>query len=119
MVAMVVIVVAVIKVLVWTGAVVGRIVVTEVLFIDVWTDLVIKMLAAVGIIVVAAVIIILEFEVPMTCFVCVLSDDALINVLTSEKMGFVPSIAVEVLADANANVFASLVTALEFAVTKP
>ena len=113
---MVVVVVAVVKVLMWAGAVVGRIVVTEVLFIDVWADLVIKMLAGVGIIVVAAVIIILEFAVPISYVVYVLSDDALINVLTS---GFVPSIAVEVLADANANVFASLVTALEFAVTKP
>jgi hypothetical protein len=73
----------------------------------------------VGIIVVAGVITILEFAVPITYFVYVLSDDTLINVLTSVKMDFVASIAVEMLADANANVFASLVTASEFAVTKP
>ena len=55
-------------------------------------------------------------------FVYVLSDavvDALINAVTDIISGFVSSIGVEVLADANVNVFASLMTDLEFAVPKP
>ena len=54
-------------------------------------------------------------------FVYVLSDavvDALINAVTDIISGFVSSIGVEVLADANVNVFASLMTDLEFVVPK-
>ena len=45
---------------------------------------------------------------------------ALIDAVTDVKiMGFVSGIGVEVLADANVNVFASLMTDLEFVVPKP
>ena len=55
-------------------------------------------------------------------FVDVLSDmavDAWIDALAGVIIGFAPGIGIEVLADANGNVFASLMTALEFAVPKP
>ena len=58
----------------------------------------------------------------MIDFVDVLSDmalDAWIDALASVIIGFVTGIGVEVLADANGNVFASLMTALEFAVPEP
>ena len=45
--------------------------------------------------------------------------DPLIDALTGVIMVFVPDIDVEVLAGANANGFASLMTAVEFAMTKP
>ena len=45
--------------------------------------------------------------------------DALIDTLAGVIMDFVTGIGVEVLADANGNVFASLMTALEFAVPVP
>ena len=62
---------------------------------------------------------IIEAAVVVIDFVDVLSDmalDAWIDALASVIIGFVPDIGVEVLADANGNVFASLMTALEFAV---
>ena len=52
----------------------------------------------------------------------VLSDmavDAWIDALAGVTIGFVTGIGAEVLADANGNGFASLMTALEFAVPKP
>ena len=55
-------------------------------------------------------------------FVYVLSDTvvgALIDALTDVIMGFVTSIGVEMLADANVNVFTSLMTALDFGLPKP
>ena len=51
-------------------------------------------------------------------FVYVLSD-VVVDALARVIMGFVSGIGVEVLADANANVFASLMPPLEFAVPKP
>ena len=51
-------------------------------------------------------------------FVYVLSD-VVVDALARVIMGFVSGIGVEVLADANGNVFASLMTALEFALPKP
>ena len=99
------IVVVVVKMLVWDAARVNIVVVVEVLVIDVRADVVIVTLAGVNNIVLAAAFVIaLEFAVSI-------SDFAI--------MGFVTGIGVEVLADANGNVFASLMTALEFAVPKP
>ena len=72
----------------------------------------------VEVIAVAAIVIDLEFAAPISYFVDALSDmavDALIDVLA----GVLTGIGVEVLADASGNVFASLMTALEFASTKP
>ena len=46
-------------------------------------------------------------------------SDVVVDALTGVIMAFVSGIGVEVLADANANVFASLMPALEFAVPKP
>ena len=45
--------------------------------------------------------------------------NALIDAVTDIIMGFMSSIGLEVLADANTNVFASSMTASEFAVPKP
>ena len=45
--------------------------------------------------------------------------DAWIDALAGVIIGFVSAIGVEVLADTNGNGFASLMTALEFAVPKP
>ena len=64
----------------------------------------------------------LEFVVTILYLVDVLSSmvvDALIDLLACATMGIVTSIGSEVLADTNVNVFASLMTALEFAVPKP
>ena len=65
----------------------------------------------------AAVVMPLEFAVPISYFVDVLSGmviDALTDVLTG-----VSGIGVEMLADATGTFFASLMTALENAVPKP
>ena len=45
--------------------------------------------------------------------------DAWIDALAGVTIGFVTGIGAEVLADTNGNGFASLMTALEFAVPKP
>ena len=71
---------------------------------------------------VTAVVIALEFVVSILYLVDVLSSmvvDALINLLAGVTMGVVTGSGSEVLADANVNVFASLMTDLEFAVPKP
>ena len=74
---------------------------------------VVKVAGIVEVIVAAAVVI---------DFVDVLSDmslDAWIDALASVIIGFMTGIGVEVLPGANGNGFASLMTALEFAVPKP
>ena len=73
------------------------------------------MLAGVEIIVGAVAVISLGFAVPISYFVDVLSDMVVACVIT----GFVPGIGVEMLADANVNVFAFLMTVLEFAAPTP
>ena len=90
----------------------------EVFIFDVRAGVVIDTLSGV----VAAVVIALKkFAVPIPFFIDVLSNtvvDTLIDALDNVIMGFVADIGVEVLADANGNVFTSLMTALEFAVLK-
>ena len=83
-------------------------------------DVIIDTLAGVEIIVVvvSAVVITLELVVSISYFVYVLSD-VVVDALTGVIMGFVSGIGVEVLADANSNVFASLMPVFEFAVPKP
>ena len=74
------------------------------------------------IIVVTAVVIFLECSMPISYIVDILCDvllDACIDVLTGAIIGCVSGIGAEVLADANGNVFASLMTDLEFAVPTP
>ena len=83
-----------VDVLVWTEAIIGMGLVVEGLVIDVRADVLIDKLAGVEIIVVAAAV-------------------------SGEIMVFVPGIGVEILADANANIFTSLMTALEFAEAEP
>ena len=118
-VVVVVVAVVVVKMLVWDAAPVNIVVVIEVLAIDVRVDGRTRTLADV---VLAAAVITLELVVSISYFVFVRSDvvvDALIDVLDSVIMGFVSEIGVEVLIDANVNVFASLMPALECAVPKP
>ena len=65
---------------------------------------------------------IIEATVVMIDFVDVLSDvalDAWTDALVSVIIGFVPDIGAEVLADAIASDFISLVTPLEFGITEP
>ena len=93
-----------------------------VMIIEVRAGLAIDTWAGVEIIVVAAIVIALECAVPVSYFSDVLSGmvvGTLIDALAGVIIGFVSSIGVEMLADANVNVFASLMTALEFAVPKP
>ena len=112
-----VVVVVVVKVLVWAGEVINM--VLEVLAIDVrGMIVVIAMLDDVEIIV-AAVVIALEFAVPVSYSVDVLSDvvvdaliDALAGVLAGVIIDVVFGIGVEVLADVNVNVCAAVMTAL-------
>ena len=117
MVTSIVVVVVLVKVLVWAIAAIDRVVVVEVSVIDVWADVVIDTLSGVEIIVVAAVVIPLKkVAVSIRFFVDAPSNmvvDTLKDALDNVIMGF---IGVEVLADANGNVFAFLMTALEFAV---
>ena len=64
----------------------------------------------------------MEIIVAAAVVVDVLSDmavDAWIDALAGVIMGFVSGIGAEVLPGANGNGFASLMTALEFAVPKP
>ena len=101
---------------------------------DVRADVAIDTLAGVEIIVVIE----LEFAVFLSYFADVLFDVAVdafmgaladvimnfvtdigVEVLAGVIMDFVPGIGVELLADANANVFASLMPALEFVAPKP
>ena len=96
MVGMIVVVVIVIRALVWVVATIGLVVVVEVLFI--------------------CVLVLVKY------FGDVLSDmmvDALIDAVTDVKIvGFVSGICLEVLADANVNVFTSLMNDLEFRLPK-
>ena len=117
--AVIAIVVVVVKVLVWS---INIVVVVEMLAIDVRVDVAIDALFDVEILVGADVVIGLELPVSISYFAYVLSDVAvgtLIDALALVIMGFVSGIGVEVLADANSNVFASLMPDLEFAVPKP
>ena len=72
--------------------------------------------------VLADAVIVLEFAVTVSYFEDVPSSmvrGAFTGAVTDVMMGFVSDIGVEVLADANANVFASLMPGLEFTVPKP
>ena len=63
-----------------------------------------------------------EFPVTVSYFGDVPSGmavGALTGAVTDAMMGFVSGIGVEVLADANVNAFAFIMTTLEFAVPKP
>ena len=73
MVAVIEVVAVVAKVLVWAAAVVNMVVAVEVLTIDVRSDVVIEMLSGVEINVVAAAVTALEFALPISYFVDVLS----------------------------------------------
>ena len=120
MVTSIVVVVVVVKVLVWAIAAVDMVVVVEVSVMDVRADVVIDTLSGVEIIVVAVAL--KKFAVSIPFFVDVLSNmvvDTLTDALDTVIMGCVADIGVEVLADANGNVFTSLTTALEFAVPEP
>ena len=119
MVESIVVVVIAVNVLVWTAAVINMEVVVEVLVIDVRAEVIIDTLVAPEIIVVAAAVIALEFALPISYFVDVLSDMVVDAFALTCAMAFVSDIGVEVLADANANIFAFLVTALELALPKP
>ena len=84
--------------LVWTAAINAILVVVEVFCIGVLTDVDITS----------------EFAVAVSYFADSLSDMA-----TDVIMGFVSDIGVEALANANVNIFASLMTALEFGLPPP
>ena len=117
--AVIEVVVVVVKVTVWS---INIVLVVEMLVIDVRVDVVIDTLFGVEILVGAAVVIAVELVVSISYFAYVPSNvvvGELIHALARVIMGFVSGIGVEVLADANANVFASLTIVLEFAVPKP
>ena len=114
------VVVVVVKVLARAAAVIDMAVVVEILLNDVGAGVVIGTLTGVEIIVVGAVVSALKFVVPIPYFVGTLSAvvaGASTDALACVIMGFVTGIDVEVLADANVNVFKSLITA--FAVPEP
>ena len=111
MAAVIVTVFVMVKVLVRAMAVINMPLVVEVLGIGVRADVA-------GVIVVAAVVIALEFAVPTSYLVDVLSS-MVVNALIDVLAGVLTGIGVEVLADTNGNVFASLMTALGFLSTKP
>ena len=110
-VAVIVVAVVVAKVLMWTVVfMIEMPVMFEALFIDVRAGVVINTLVRVEVNIVAAGVIALGFAVIISYFGDVLSDmvvDALVGVLTDVIMAFVTGIG---------NVFASLMTALEFPV---
>ena len=117
--AVIEVVVVVVKVTVWS---INIVLVVEMLVIDVRVDVVIDTLFGVEILVGAAVVIAVELVVSISYFAYVPSNvvvGELIHALARVIMGFVSGIGVEVLADANANVFASLMIVLKFAVPKP
>ena len=114
MITSILVVVVVVKVL-------GRVAV-GVLVINVLVDVVMYTLFGVEIIVVAPVVVALAFAVPISYCVDALSVvvvDELMDALADVITRFVTGIGVEVLADANGNVCASLMTVLEFAAPKP
>ena len=109
MVAMVVVIVGMVAMAkVWTAAVIDMLVISEALFIGTRAAVAIAMVFGAEIVVVA-----LEFSGPIP-----FSGDTL-STVGGTMMGFVTGIDIEVLTDANANVFASLMTALKFAVPRP
>ena len=119
MVAVIEVAVVVVKVRVWS---INIVVVVEMWAIAVRVDVVIATLFGLGILVGTAVVIAVGLVVSTSFFAYVLSDvavGALIDALARVIMSFVSSIGVEVLADANTNVFASLMPDLEFAVPNP
>ena len=106
MVAVIVVVVVGVSGLVWTASVIGIVVIVEVVLIEVR----------------AKVIIFGVFALSVLNFGGVLSSmlvDALIDAVAEVIMGMVSDIGVEVLPDATVNVFTFLMTALDFAVSKP
>ena len=110
------------KLLLRVAVIMKMLVTVEVSGIDVRSDVASDTLANLGIIVLAAGVILLEFAVTVTYSVGVMSGvvaDALLNMLTGTIIGCVSDIGVEVLADVNANVFAAVITTLEFAVPMP
>ena len=107
--------VVVVKVTVWS---INFVVVVEMWVIDVRVDVVIATLFGVEILVGADIVIALELVVSTSFFAYVLSD-VVVDALTRVIMDFVSGIGVEALTDTDANVFASLMPALEFAVPKP
>ena len=105
LVALIVVVVVLNRGLVWDAATIDLVVLVEALFIDVRAEVIAS-----------------EFTGTVSCFVYVLSDmvvGALTGVMADAMMGFVTGIGVEMLADANVNVFAALMIALEFGLPKP
>ena len=117
-----VVLVVVLKVLVSASAVIWVGMVVEVLVINVRANVVIETLAGIMIIVVATSAIALEFAVSISYCVDVLPDmvvDALIDASAGVRVVFVIGNGVEVLDNADVNVFRSLMIALEFAVPKP
>ena len=113
---MIAVTVVVVEMLVWAAAVIDAVVLVELL----WLGVVIDTLDGVEIIVATAVVIAWAFVVSISYFAGVLSNvvvGALIDALAEAMTGFVSG--VEVLANANVNVFASVMAALEFVVSKP
>ena len=119
MVVVAMVAVVVTKVLVWTAAIVNMVVEVEALVIDLCAGVVVDTLHGVDIIVMPAIVSDSELAGPISYFVDVLSDMVVDAFVLTCVMAFVPDIGVEVLADANANIFAFLVTALELALPKP
>ena len=97
---------------------VNIVVVVEMVVIDVRVDVVIATLFGVEILVGSDIVIALELVASTSYFVYVLSD-VVVDALTRVIMGFVSGIGVEVLTGANATIFASLMTILEFTVSIP
>lgn len=118
-VASTVVVVVVVKVMARAAPFIDMGVVAGELVTDVRADAVIDTLSGGEIIVAAAVVSALEFVVPMSFFIGVLSGmvvGALIETVAGVIMGFVPGISVfEVAADANV----SLLIDLEFVISGP
>ena len=111
---------------VWTGTLINLLV--EVLSINVRAGVAIDVLTDrgidfdVGIIVVAAAVIVFEFVLSALCVVDVLTDvvlDALINALTGVTIGVVTGIVVGVLVDVNTNVLAGVMTPSELVISEP
>ena len=112
------VVIVVVKVLVRDAAIIGIVVVVEMLPNDGRVDVVIDKLTGVEIIVVGAVVSALKFAVPYCVdVVSAVVVNELTDALACVIMDFISGIAVEMSVDANVNVFKSLMTA--FAVPNP
>ena len=121
-VAVLVIVGIVVKMMVSDAAFVVRPVTVEVRVIDVRADVMIETVAGVEIIGVTAIVIALEFVMPIPYLVDLLCDvlvNALIDALSVGIMGFATGFGVEVLAEANMSIFVCLMTALDFPESTP